>query len=355
MSPRVSRVTKRTIFDRLGPLFARTDVRRTYRFSRPTLHFGASEYRAIREIVRSGWVSNGDHVRRLEQHFIDRFGVKHAIACSNCTQGLVIAVRAAGLAGARVALPAFTWPSTLYALLLNHCTPVWADIDPETWLIDLGSVRARYDAVLAVDTFGNEAAVRTRAPVIYDAAHGYALPRLGRRGLAEVVSLSFTKLPTAGEGGMILTNDSALAREATELRRLSARMLEMAGVIGLNSVAHYEETYLKKLQVTERYRKLLRAGFREQAVPRASNHSVFAIRLDTPAVRDRIHAALSDRGFETKVYYDPLAVGLPNTDYVYNRLLALPTYPQMMGKVRQICDIINRAARGRGVGDKRAR
>ena len=154
---------------------------------------------------------------------------------------------------------------------------------------------------------------------------------------------------------MILTNDSALAREATELRRLSARMLEMAGVIGLNSVAHYEETYLKKLQVTERYRKLLRAGFREQAVPRASNHSVFAIRLDTPAVRDRIHAALSDRGFETKVYYDPLAVGLPNTDYVYNRLLALPTYPQMMGKVRQICDIINRAARGRGVGDKRAR
>ena len=105
----------------------------------------------------------------------------------------------------------------------------------------------------------------------------------------------------------------------------------------------------------ERYRKLLRAGFREQAVPRASNHSVFAIRLDTPAVRDRIHAALSDRGFETKVYYDPLAVGLPNTDYIYNRLLALPTYPQMMGKVRQICDIINRAARGRGVGDKRAR
>lgn len=339
-------MTTRTIFDRLGPLFARTDARRTHRFSQPTLRLGGAEYRAIREIIRSGWVSNGEHVRRLEQHFVERFGVRHAIACSNCTQGLLITIRAAGLAGARVALPAFTWPSTLYALLMNHCTPVFADIDPSTWLIDLGSVRKRYDAVLAVDTFGNEAAARARVPVIYDAAHGYALPRLGRRGLAEVVSLSFTKLPTAGEGGVILTNDSALAREAIELRRLSARMLEVAAVIGLNSIAHYEDTYLKKLQVTERYRKLLRVPVREQGVPRATNHSVFALEFESRAVRDRVHQALSDRGFETKVYYDPLVAGLPVTDQVYSRLLALPTYPQVMGKVRQICDIVNGAAPG---------
>jgi dTDP-4-amino-4,6-dideoxygalactose transaminase len=342
--------TTRTVFDRLGRLFARTDLHRTYRFSQPVFRLGGSERRALREILRTGWVSNGEHVRRLERHFIERFGVKHAIACANCTQGLVIAVRAAGLAGARVALPAFTWPSTLYALLLNHCTPIFADIDADSWLIDLRSVRRRFDAVVAVDTFGNEAAVRAHVPVIYDAAHGYGLPRLGRRGIAEVVSLSFTKLPTAGEGGVILTNDTVLAREALELRRLSSRMLELSAVLGLSSIAHYNEYQLQKLQVIERYRKLLRVPFTEQAVPSVTNHSVFAIRFESPRLRDQVHRALSEQGFETKIYYDPLVRTLPNTEHVYRRVLALPAYPQMIGKVRRICGIIDRVARSGAVG-----
>ena len=336
---------KRNAFDRLGAIFERVDARRVHRFSQPMFRLGAVEHKAIREIVRTGWVSNGQHVRRLEQHFVERFGVRHAIATSNCTQGLIIAVQAAGLAGARVALPAFTWPSTLYALLLNHCTPVFADIDPETWLIDLASVHKRYDAILAVDIFGNEAAVRSKLPVLYDAAHGYALPRLGRRGVVEVVSLSFTKVPTAGEGGMILTDDADVAREALELRRLSARMSEFSGVLGMNSVTHYANTQMKKLQIIERYRKLLRVPFREQAIPRATNHSVFAILLESPGMRDRASAALAEHGFETKVYYDPLVRNMPNTERVYHHVLALPAYPQMAGKVRQICEVINRAAR----------
>lgn len=335
-------MTKGTAFPRFGLLFARTDTSPAFRFSRPSLRLGAGERRAIREMLRTGWVSNGEHVRRLEQHFRERFGVRHAIATSNCTQGLVIVLRAAGLAGARVALPAFTWPSTLYALLQNHCTPVFADIDPESWLIDLRSVRKRFDAVVAVDVFGNEAAVPAGVPVIYDAAYGYGLPRLGHRGLAEVVSLSFTKLPTAGEGGMILTNDSRLAREAAELRRLSARMLEFAAVVGLSSIGQYEATYLARLQVIERYRKLLRIGFREQQVPRANNYGVFAVTLPTKTVRDRVARALAERGFETKVYYDPLVRGLPNTEAVYRRILALPAYPEIRGKVGQICATINR-------------
>ena len=333
------------VFDRLGPIFARADVRRPHRFSRPSLRAGAAELRAVRAILKSGWVSNGEWVRRLEQHFMEKFGVKHAIATSNCTQALVIAIRAAGLAGARVALPAFTWPSSLYGLLLNHCTPVFADIDPESWLIDLGTVRGKYDAVLAVDTFGNAASVKTKVPVIYDAAHGYGLPRLGRRGRAEAVSLSFTKLPTAGEGGMILTNDADVAREAIELRRLSARMLEFAGILAANSIAHYDENHLKRLQVIERYRKLLRVPHVEQTVPRATNHSVYAIALADTATRDRAHAALAEAGFETKIYYDPLARKLPVTEAVYARILALPAYPQMLGKVGRICAIVNRAAR----------
>jgi dTDP-4-amino-4,6-dideoxygalactose transaminase len=336
---------RREIFERLGPLFARSDVTRTHRFSRPSLRVSGAELRAIRAMLKSGWISNGEWVRKLEAHFAERFGVKHAIATSNGTQGLVIAIRAAGLAGARIAVPAFTWPSTLYGLLMNHCTPVFADIDPDSWLIDLRSIRARYDAVLAVDTFGNEARVKTKLPVIYDAADGYGLPRLGRRGIAEVVSLSFTKLPTAGEGGMVLTNDAAVAREAIELRRLSARMLEFAGVLAASSIAHYETNHLRRLQVITRYRKLLRVPVKEQAVPRATNHSVFAVTFESTAMRDRARAALAEHGFETKAYYDPLVRGMPVTEAVYGRILALPSYPEVHGKVARICTIINQVAR----------
>ncbi|MBM4440607.1 MAG: DegT/DnrJ/EryC1/StrS family aminotransferase [Candidatus Rokubacteria bacterium] len=334
----------RPAFERLGPLFARYDERRTYRFSRPSVRPGPAALRAMREVLQSGWVSNGEWVRRLEAHFTERFGVTHAIATANGTQGLVIAIRAAGLAGARIALPAFTWPSTLYALLLNHCTPVFADIDPESWHLDLRSVRARYDAVLAVDTFGSEARVKTKAPVIYDAADGYGLPHLGRRGRVEVVSLSFTKQPTAGEGGMLLTNDAAVAREAVELRRLSARMPEFNAILAARSIADYATNHLKRLQVIERYRKLLRVPRTEQAVPRATNHSVFAVTFESPAMRTRAERALAEHGFETKTYYNPLVRGLPVTDAVYARILALPVYPEMLGKVRQISTIVNRAA-----------
>ena len=296
-------------------------------------------------MLKSGWISSGEWVRKLEAHFAERSGVTHAISTSNGTQALIIAIRAAGLAGARIALPAFTWPSTLYGLLLNRCTPVFADIDPDSWLIDLGSVRSRYDAVLAVDTFGNEARVNAKVPVIYDGAHGYGLPRLGRRGLAEVVSLSSSKLPTAGEGGMILTNDAAVAREAIELRRLSARMPEFSGILAASSIAQYATNHLKQLQVIERYRKLLRVPVTEQAVPRATNHSLFAVAFQSRAVRDRAHAALAAQGYEAKIYYDPLVRGLPVTEAVYERILALPTYPEILGQVRRICTIINRAQR----------
>jgi len=332
------------IFDRLGPLFERVDIRRTHRFSRPSLRPSAKEMSAFRDILKSGWVSNGEWVRRLEQHFEETFGVKHAIATSSCTQALVIAIRAAGLAGARVALPAFTWPSTLYGLLLNQCTPVFADIDPRTWLIDLSSVKKQYDAVIAVDTFGNAASVLAKTPVIYDAAHGYGLPRLGRRGLVEVVSLSFTKLPTAGEGGMLLTNDATIAREALELRRLSARMLEFAAVLAANSIAYYEENQVKRKQVIDLYRKLLRVPYVEQAAPRATNHSVYAIVFRETAARDRAYAALADARYETKIYYDPLVRKLPVTEYIYSRVLALPAYPQMRGRVRDIARIVNSVA-----------
>src|SRR3989339_2229693 len=105
------------------------------RFSYPAIDFDNETILHFKEIFNSGWVSNSDNVRKLEKHFCDLFAVKHAIACCNATQGLTIAISAAGWKNLKVAVPAFTWPSTAYAIIHNSCQPVYGDIDPQTWAL----------------------------------------------------------------------------------------------------------------------------------------------------------------------------------------------------------------------------
>lgn len=316
-------------------------------FSKPTISLEESDYKEIRNIIRSGWVSIGVNGEKLEAEFKSRFKVKHAIACSSCTQGLVVVLKAAGWRNKRIAVQPFTWPSTIYAIESNiGNVPIFCDIDPETWLLDLKSLSVKsYDAVLAVDTFGNQTDIKTNKPVIYDAAHGFDLKDLGHRGIAEVVSFSFTKVVSASEGGMILTNDNRIAETARELRRLSCRMAEINAVIALRSLKNYERNQKAKVKIIKGYLESFDFSYRTQRIPACTNHSVFSILLDTPGERDAIAHALKKSGVEFKTYYEPMVSGLKNIDSVYSRILSLPTYPQIAAVQDKICAIVNTAAK----------
>ncbi|MEI6213329.1 MAG: DegT/DnrJ/EryC1/StrS family aminotransferase [Desulfuromonadales bacterium] len=323
-------------------------------FSKPTISLEKSDYTEIHKIINSGWVSIGVNVERLEAEFRSRYKVKHAIACSSCTQGLVVVMKAAGWRNKKVAVQPFTWPSTVYAIESNiGNVPVFCDIDPETWLIDINNLPVKaYDAVLAVDTFGNQAEIKTNKPVIYDSAHGFDLKDLGHRGIAEVISFSFTKVVSASEGGMILTNDNRLAETASELRRLSCRMPEINAVIALRSLKNYEKNQEAKIKIIDRYLKSFEFKFNTQRIQSCTNYSVFSILLDTPDERDAIAHALKKSGVEFKTYYDPLVSGLKNIDSVYSRILSLPVYPQIADVQDKICDIINAAAKSASIAQK---
>jgi len=315
------------------------------RFAYPAIDFDDEAILQFKEIFKSGWVSNAGHVRELEEHFCRTYGVKHAIACCNATQGLTIAISAAGWKNMKVAVPAFTWPSTVYAVIHNSCEPVYGDVDPKTWALDLESIRGDYDAVLPVDIFGNQVNVsNTRLPVIYDAAHAYGLPLLGKRGLAEVVSMSHTKYPTASEGGIILTNDDSLAERATEERRLAARMSEFNAIIGLNSIRKYEYFKKQRRAIIDRYLNEIKVPFSAQKIISYTNNSVFAILLDVK-LRDKIADYLREKlDLEVKIYYEPLISGLPNTEYIYKRILALPTHIRMFEILDDVIAGINQFA-----------
>jgi dTDP-4-amino-4,6-dideoxygalactose transaminase len=316
---------------------------RSIQFSKPTIELLSEDYAKIKKIINSGWVCIGKYVEELEKRFKKRFKVKYAIACSNCTQGLIISLKSAGWRNKRIAVPSFTWPSTIFALESNiGNTPVFCDIDPSTWLMDLQSIdKDSYDVVIAVDTFGNQAYITTDKPVIYDAAHGFDLRDLGHRGIAEVVSFSFTKIVSASEGGMILTNDDDLAKTAYELRRLASRMEEINAVIALRSLSNYTRNQNAKLDIIRKYMKSFKFEFTVQRIPINTNYSVFSILLPITKQRNAIANALRKNNVEFKIYYEPLVEGLPNVDMVYSRIISLPTYPAIRKYQAHICKIIN--------------
>jgi len=312
-------------------------------YYQPSLRLTKDDMNEINNIFTSGWVSISNNVEKLEEVCRKKFNVKYAIACSCCTQGLIISIKASGWKNKRIAVPAFTWPSTVYAI---ECTTgnkaVFCDIDISTWQMDLDSIDYdSYDVVLGVDLFGNQLKLNTDKPVIYDAAHGFGLEGLGSRGDAEVVSFSFTKVVSATEGGMILTNNKKIYETAYELRRLSARMEEVNAVVALRSIADYKKSHSKRIDIIQLYNNNLKISYQSQVIPIDTNYSVFAIMLDSKEIRDLVVDVLEENNIEVKVYYEPIIEGLNSTDLLYARIIALPVYSQMKDSIKFICDIIN--------------
>jgi len=175
-----------------------------------------------------------------------------------------------------------------------------------------------------------------------DAAHGFGLPNLGHRGIAEVVSFSFTKLITGMEGGMILTDDDTLAIVARELRRLSGRMGEINALLVMECIKWYNEVgNAERTGYVGQYSDIFDFAHELQRVPEACNHSVFAVEFERTSIRNSVMMALYQAGYETKNYYEPLITGLTNTDEVYNHTLCLPTHRQI--DIANVAQTINRA------------
>jgi dTDP-4-amino-4,6-dideoxygalactose transaminase len=315
-------------------------------FVKPNIKLSMLDLLDIQESIESGWFCNSNYVSKLERHFRNTFNVKFAIACSNATSGLIIAFKALNIKNKRVAIPAFTWPSTLYALECNGNIPVWCDINKETWNIDFETVLKRndafpIDAVIPVDVFGSNSDLEINQPVIYDAAHGYGLPNLGNRGDIEVVSLSFTKPITAMQGGMILTNSRSAYLEAKELVALSAKMCEINAYIALKEIKNYKSRIVDKLDCIDLYKKLIYIPYETQ---KTNNYSTtFSILLESKDKRDRIAKRFKEDNIEVKIYYEPLIRGLLNTEEVYSRIISLPTYKDIIEEIPRICKHINEA------------
>ena len=358
----------------------------------PVLPSSADLIEGLDQILQSGIVTNGPFTRAFEQAVADQLNVKHAVAVSSATSGLMIAYRCLGLRG-EVVVPSFTFMATISALIWAGVTPVFADVDLQTGNLDPSAAEAAItpgtSAIVAVHNSGNPAdiaeleavATRHNLALIFDAAHGLGSlwegQTIGAQGDVQVFSLTPTKLVVAGEGGMVTTNDDQLAARLriareygnrgdynSEFAGINARLPEFSALLGHHSLRQLGPAVSRRNEIAALYRQRLGQlpGIDFQLVREGnrSSYKDFSITIDATAfglTRDELQRVLEAENVDTRTYYDPPAhrqiaykeYGSPkrelkNTDRLSARILNLPIWSRMDEEIAsRICLAIENA------------
>jgi len=338
-------------------------------------------------------VTNARWVREFEERAAEFLQVEHAVAVNSCTSGLLLVWRAYGLSG-EVILPSFTFPATGHALVWNGLIPKFVDIDPRTLNLDPilaeKAIGPETVGILAVHTFGNPAfpghleqvAQAHGLKLVFDSAHAlgssYLSRQVGSFGDAEAFSLSPTKLVVAGEGGLVATNDSALARDIrngrdygnpgdydTEFVGLSARMSEFNAVVALHTLDMLRDNLERRHHIAQLYERRLNElpglTFQEITPGGDSTYKDVAVLVDPDGFglsRDELAMVLQAEGIATRKYFYPplhqqksltpysevVSDSLGNTELVSRRVLCLPVFSHLeMASVERICEVIQAA------------
>jgi perosamine synthetase len=333
---------------------------------------GALELANVTDAVKSGWVSSlGRYVTEFEEKFAAFCGVEHAIACTNGTVAIHLVLHALGIGeGDEVIVPDLSFIATANTVLLAGAKPVFCDIEAETLGIDPAAIEALITpatkAIMPVHLYGHPADMEAvnriaRAHGLYvieDAAEAHGAEVNGRRvgSLGDCATFSFyaNKNLTTGEGGMITTNDAALAARCRHLRdhAMSAtrrywhdemgfnyRLTNVQAAIGCAQMDRADELLGGRKEIFGWYARHMSAvpGVRlNRTAPWATNTYwlVCAEFEDVDAAgRDAIMADLKSRGVDSRPYFYPMSMmphfieaETPVSHAVSARGINLPTY-----------------------------
>ncbi|HVA87794.1 MAG TPA: DegT/DnrJ/EryC1/StrS family aminotransferase [Candidatus Saccharimonadales bacterium] len=337
--------------------------------ARPDL--GPEEVAAVTEVLTSGMIAQGRKVAELEARWAEYCGVKHAIALSNGTVALMAIFAGLGLGpGDEVITVSHTFAATANAILFTGATPVFVDIEPDTYLIDAGRIEAaitqRTRAIVPVHLFGLVAdmdmisaiADRHGLAVVEDACQAHGATFRGRRAGSfghGAFSLYATKNMTTAEGGFVTTNDDRLAdwlrlyrnqgmrsRYQFEMLGYNFRLTDLAASIGLVQLNKLERNTARRQAIAATYDEAfagLQVGL--PVTPEGRTHVFHQYTLRVGPERDAILAELRESGVGADVYY-PLPVhrqayimelgleaDLPVTDAAAAETIALPMFPAL--------------------------
>jgi perosamine synthetase len=300
-----------------------------------------------------GWYARaGEYPQRFEEAFANYIGVKHAVSLPSCTSGLHLALTALGIRpDDEVIVPDLTWIASAAPISYVGATPVFADIDENTWCLCAESVRAciteNTKAILPVDLYGGVpeySALRAIADehhlkIIEDAAEAIGSEFGGRKAgaLGDVATFSFhgSKTFTTGEGGMLVTDDDELHARVMQLRdhgrepgdiyfkntevAFKYKMPPVVAAIGLAQVERSEELVARKREIFEWYREALTGveGVFMNHEPANTKNTFWMVTvvldpmLEWP--KEKLMAALDAEGIDSRPMFHPLS-SLPAYD-----------------------------------------
>lgn len=350
------------------------------------LNFDEKEGQAALETIQSKWISTGPKTAAFEEKFASMLHVKHAVALSNCTVSLHLALKLAGVqSGDEVICPSLTFVATVNSIRYVDAVPVFADVTSyEDPTIDPEDIRRKITSktkAIMVMHYGGFAcdmdkimqiAQEHNLKVIEDACHGplseYKGKKLGTIGDVGCFSFFSNKNISTGEGGMLITNNDDYAARTKLLRShgmttmsyerakghstaydvielgYNYRMDDIHSSIGLVQLDKIEADLIKRAEIRKLYVTLLSEipgiiiPFRDYT-EFSSNYILPVVLRDGNAEkRDRVRAALVEAGIQTSMHYPAVHrfsiykeyySELPVTDYLVNNLITLPMYSKL--------------------------
>jgi len=350
--------------------------------------FGKEELEQLREALESGWLTRGPKTQQFEDAFRAYVGATSAVGVNSATSGLHLALVTLGIEDGEVITTPITYCATPNEIEHAGCTPVFADVDPVTWLIDPSDVErkitSRTRAIMPVHLYGQSCdmdalrriARRHNLRIVEDAAHAietmWRNEKIGTIGDFTVFSFYPTKNISTGEGGMMTTMDAALGERAKMLsmhgnskdawkrygssgfahyqleeRGYKYHMFDLLAAIGLAQLPKLEGWWAQRERLWLRYDAGLSkiAGVRPIPVAMPGRHAyhLYVIEID-PAVcaRDAVLERMQKAGIGLGIHYEAMHLqpyyarkyglrpgDLPHATRASQRMLSLPLYPRM--------------------------
>ena len=336
----------------------------------------------------------GPEIEELEHILASRIGVTHAITTASGTSSLELTLRALDIGpGDEVIAPTFTFVASAEVIRLVGATPVFVDIQRNSFNIDPtafdGAVTARTKAVIAVDLYGQMAdykqlnilAAAHQITVIEDAAQSFGATQheLASGAAADIGTTSFFPTKTLscfGDGGALFTNDDAVAERVRALRihggqgfdhqyiGTNARFDTIQAAVLIAKLPHFNDEILIRQQLAARYSEALGDVCRVPGPTPGNTHvfTPYTVRLNN---RDRVHALLRERGIPVAIYYPRCLHEQPaysayatsksfsEAELASREVLSLPLYPFLTESeqdrvIRGLRDVIAGVANGHG-------
>lgn len=341
----------------------------------------------LKELWKNSWITNnGQFVQLLEKRLQNYLGVKNLLVVTNGTLALQLILKSLDLQGEVITTP-FTFAATTNSILWEGLTPIFADIDPNTFNIDPDKVEEKITnktcAILAVHVFGNacnfeklgEIAKKHKIKLIYDAAHSFGCEYKGKSlasyGDCSMLSFHATKVFNTIEGGAIIVKNNAVFEKMKLMRNfgivehqekvtclgINAKMNEFQAIMGLCNFDNVNKNIFSRKKIYEHYKKALsdiKSVKFQEIINSKYNYSYMPVLFNNMGLRNKIFLNLIKNGVTPRKYFKLITEldflkkklnycknDLKNSYYIANRILCLPIYPDLdLEDVDKIANII---------------